>query len=210
MEDDQYEVLSQYAKFLAFSARYVQEKYAAKVLNNGFSTQTTPDALSLFNTAHVLKGGGTAKNRPSTDADLSFASLTQAMTDVQTETKLESGQLAMPITDWNLIVPPALEMLAERIVNSTGLPGVADNDLNPLKKRRTITIIVNPHLSDTDAWFLAAAQKSLHGLMCIDRVGITMATPMQDAKTGNRIYKVRFRQAWDAWLWQNLYGTAGI
>jgi hypothetical protein len=209
LEDDQFDVLSKYATWLAFSARVVQEKYAARPFNNGFGTQTTPDGVSLFNTAHVLKGGGTAKNRPSTDADLSFASLQQAMIDVQTETKLESGQLVAPVTSWILYVPPALEMLADRIVNTTALPGSADNDVNPIKRRRNIEIVVNPYLSDADAWFLVAAAKSQHGLVCIDRLPITQAPPMQDSRTGNRIYKIRFRQAWDAFLWQNVYGTSG-
>jgi hypothetical protein len=210
LEDDQYDVLTKYATWLAYSARVVQEKYAVVPFNSGFAAFTTPDALSLFNTAHVLKGGGTAKNRPSTDADLSYASLTQSMVDLQTETKLESGQLVAPVKDWILYVPPALEMLAHRLVMSSGLPGSADNDVNPVKARRNLKIVVNPYLSDSDAWFLVSANKAQHGLVCVDRLPITQAPPMQDARTGNRIYKLRFRQAWDAYLWQNVYGTAGI
>jgi hypothetical protein len=209
LEDDQYDVLQRQAAWLAFSSRVVQEKYAARPFNNGFTTQTTPDGVSLFNTAHVLAGGGTARNRPATDADLSYDSLAQAMGDVQTDTRLESGQLVAPVTSWILYVPPQLEMLAERIVNSTQLPGGADNDLNPIKKRRNIRIVVNPYLTDPDAWFLIAASKDTTGLICVDRLGITAAPAMQDPRTGNRIYKVRFRQAWDAFLWQNTYGTAG-
>ena len=84
-----------------------------------------------------------------------------------------------------------------------------DNDRNSIKARRNIKIVVNPHLTDNDAWFLLASNKALHGLINIDRLGITMAPAMQDAKTGNRIYKVRFRQAWDAYMWQNTFGTPG-
>ena len=135
--------------------------------------------------------------------------LAQAMADVQTETKLESGQIVAPINDWILLVPPAQEMLADRIVNSTGLPGSADNDRNAIKARRNIRIVVNPHLTDSDAWFLLASNKALHGLVNIDRLGITMAPAMQDPRTGNRIYKVRFRQAWDVYMWQNLLGFQG-
>ena len=131
------------------------------------------------------------------------------MGDVMTETKLESGQIAAPILDWILLVPPQLEMLADRLINSTGLPGSNDNDRNSIKARRNIRIVVNPHLTDPDAWFLIAANKGLTGLINIDRLGITMAPAMQDARTGNRIYKVRFRQAWDAYMWQNVFGTPG-
>jgi hypothetical protein len=111
--------------------------------------------------------------------------------------------------NWILYVPPQLEMLADRLLNSTLLPGSVDNDVNPIKRRRNIRILTNPYLTDQDAWFLVADAKETHGLVCVDRVGITAAPAMQDARTGNRIYKVRFRQAWDAFLWQNIYGTAG-
>src|SRR5574342_72878 len=71
LEDAVENVLNRAGEWLAFSARYVEEGRAANPFNNGFSTETTPDGVSLFNTAHVLKSGGTAKNRPSTVADLS-------------------------------------------------------------------------------------------------------------------------------------------
>src|SRR5581483_1024135 len=86
-EDDQYGELKKYSKYLALSARTVQRTYAARVFNNGFSAQTTADAVALFSTSHTLKRGGTAKNRPSSDADLSIDSLMQAFIDLNTDAK---------------------------------------------------------------------------------------------------------------------------
>lgn len=209
-EDDEYDMLVRSSEMLAFSARYVQEKRAADVFfNNAFSAETTPDGVSLFNTAHVLKAGGTARNMLATDADLSIDSLSDAMRDMQTETKLESGQLVAPITSFKLVVPPALEMDAERIVNSTGMPGTALNDLNPIKKRRSIEIVVNPHITDTDSWYLVASNKKMHGLTSYVRVPIKMAPRAIDPFTGNAIVKLRFRQSWGAWLWQGTFGSQG-
>ena len=209
-EDDEYDMLIRSAEMLAYSARYVQEKRAADVFfNNGFSSELTPDGVSVYNTAHVLKGGGTARNMLATDADLSIDSLQDAMRDMQTETKLESGQLVSPITSFNLVVPPASEMLAERLISSTGQPGTAENDINALKKRRSINIIVNPHISDTDAWFLVAASKRSHGLTSYIRMPIK-ADPMRvDPYTENQLFKIRFRQSWGVWLWQGVFGSAG-
>lgn len=209
-EDDEYDMLVRSSEMLAFSARYVQEKRAADTFfNNAFGAETTPDGVALFSASHVLKGGGTARNMLSTDADLSIDSLSDAMRDMQTETKLESGQLVAPITSFKLVVPPALEMDAERIINSTGLPGTALNDLNPIKKRRTIEIVVNPHISDTDSWFLVAANKKMHGLTSYVRVPVKMAPRAVDPFTGNMIVKLRFRQSWGAWLWQGTFGSQG-
>jgi hypothetical protein len=188
----------------------VEEKRAAAIFNNGFTTETTPDGLPLFDAAHVLKSGATARNELATAADLSATSLTQALVDLQNQTKLESGQLAAPITDLILYVPPDLEFMADRILESAGLPGVADNDRNPIKSRRSWKLIVNPYLTDTDAWFILAANKKLHGITSYTRIPITQVPPMTDAKTGNRIYKVRFRRSWGAWQWQNCFGSPGV
>ena len=209
LEDDAENLLTRSGEWLAFSARYVEEGRAANPLSNGFTTETTPDGVALFSTAHVLKGGGTAKNRPTTDADLSAQSLAQAMIDVQTDQKDEAGHLAAPITSWTLVVPPALEFLADRLINSTGLPGSSDNDRNPIKSRRTWEIVVNPRLTDNDAWFLLAGNKSQHGLTFYRRVPITLEPSTTDARTGNRIFKVRHRFSVGAWTWVGTYGSAG-
>lgn len=209
LEDDPENILNRAGEWLAFSARYVEEGRAANPFNNGFGSETTPDGLSLFNTAHVLKGGGTAKNRPSTDADLSATSLTQALIDLQTDQKDEAGHLSAPITDWILYIPPALEFLADRLLNSVGLPMSGDNDRNPIKARRTWSIIVNPRLTDTDAWFLVAGAKSNHALTFYRRLPITMEPMAIDARTGNRIFKCRHRFSVGAWTWVGTYGTQG-
>ena len=208
-EDDRFGVLKRNAKWLAYSARYVEEKRAANPFNNGFSTETSADGVAWFSASHVLGNGDGMRNILNPGQDLSWNSLTQAMIDAQTETKSDGGRLVTPITSWDLIVPPALEFTAARIINSTLLPGVADNDANVLKQRRTFNIIVNPHLTDPDAWFLLAADKSRHGLHSYTRVPITMVKPMDDARTGNTIYKVRFRRSWFVRDPQNAFGSAG-
>jgi hypothetical protein len=208
-EDDVEGILDGAGRWLAFSARYVEEGRAANVLNNGFTSETTPDGVSLFNTAHLLKGGGTARNRPSTDADLSATSLTNALVDIQNEWKDEAGHLAAPVTDLQLIVPPALEFLADRLLNSTGLPGSADNDRNPIKSRRSWSLIVNPRLTDQDAWFIVAADKGSHGLNFYRRVPISTVPLAIDPRTDNRILKIRHRFSVGAWSWVGAYGSAG-
>lgn len=208
-EDDQESQLVQGAKWLAFSARVVQEKRAARPFNNGFNTEQTPDGVSFFNTAHVLKGGGTRRNRLSTDADLSVNSLTDALTDMQTETRDEADHLAAPVDGLTLLVPPSLEFLASKILESQGEQGTADNDLNTLRTRRRWRLIVNPYLTDTDAWFVGATDKGRHSLCSYVRVPIRAMPVESDARTGNLIIKTRFRQSWGAWAWQNWFGTAG-
>lgn len=208
-EDDLENVLSQRSKFLTFSMNQVAEKQGAAVFMNGFSTQTTADGVALYSTAHTLKRGGTAKNTASSAADLSVTSLAQAFIDLDTDTKLESGQLVAPATGFYLVVAPANRFNALRIVNSVKDPESANNAVNPLSDL-DITVVVNPfHTADTDAWFLVPKDKDANGLLYLERKAIYQPAPMTDPRTGNRLYKLRARMCWDSVDWRNNYGNPG-
>ena len=209
LEDDRYDVLSDHAKWFMFSARVVQEKRAAIPFNNGFTSELSPDGVSVFNSAHLLKTGGTARNVLFTAADLSWTSLQQALVDWQRETKFEAGQFMMPVEDLILLVPPELEFTAAKIVNSTLQPGIADNDLNTIKTLRNISVVKNVYLTDTDAWFLLSSSKTAHGFCSYTRVPMSMEPAMTDPRTRNRLYPIRWRQSWGVKWWQNSFGTAG-
>jgi hypothetical protein len=208
LEDDQYDQLAQNARWFMFASRVVEEKRAAILYNNGFTTEQSPDGVSIFNSAHVLKGGGTARNVPAANADLSATSLEQALIDVQTQTKVEAGQLVAPATSLLLHVPPALEFQAHRLINSQLRPGVADNDVNALKERKW-SVVVNPYLTDDDAWFLQDANKKNIGLRSYTRVGLSMEPAMTDPRTRNRMYPVRWRRSFGCAFWQGVYASQG-
>ena len=209
LEDDRYDQLAKYAMWLVFSAEYVMGKRAANVLNNGFTTETTADGVSLFNTAHTLAGGGTFGNARSANAALSWDALRDGIITLDTDTKHDSGQLSANVEDLILLVPPQLEMLADRVVNSTGLPGTDANDRNAIKHRRNISIKVNKLLTSSTAWFLFASNKSMHGLRSYERRPLDQEEPMTDARTKNRLYTISFRSSWYALFPQNSFGSAG-
>ena len=208
LEDDQYDQLSQHAMWFMFSARYTVEQRAALLYNNGFTSELSPDGVSIYNSAHVLKGGGTARNVPSVASDLSATSLEQALIDLSTETKVEAGQLVAPPSSLTLVVAPANEFNAARIINSNLRPGTADNDTNALKERKW-KIVVNEFLTDPDAWFVQDSNKKNLGLVSYKRVGITMEPAMTDPRTRNRMYPVRWRRSFGCDYWQGTYGAAG-
>ena len=207
-EDDPENILARCGEWLSFSARYVQEGRAANVINNGHTTETTPDGGALFS-SHTIKSGGTARNVLSASADLSATSLMQALADMQTQTKDEAGHLAAPIDGLILLIPPDLEFLADRLLNSALLPQSADNDRNPIKARRTWDIVVNPRLTDTDQWTIIASNKGSHGLTFYQRVPITVEPMVVDPRTGNKIFKCRHRFSVGAWCWQGTFGSPG-
>lgn len=208
LEDDELDQLTKAAQMLMFAARYTQETYAAKVLNLGFTTETAPDNVVLFSTAHLLGSGGTAANTPAAAADLSHKALQDAIIDQSKNLKMNSGQLVNSPDAWNIVVPPDLEFTAHEIVNSTLKSDTTDNATNALKRRRW-NIVVWPQLTDSDTWFLVAANKKLHNLTTIPRVPIQPKPRENDPRTGNRLYKIRFRQVWGNWGWRNVYGIQG-
>lgn len=207
-DDDRYDVLADYAKWLMFSARVTEETRAALPFNNGFTSEQSPDGVSVFNATHQLKGGGTARNQLSTAAALSWTSVQTALTDWQRETKFEAGQFMLPADNLILAVPPELEFTAHRIIASTLRPGTADNDVNAIKDLRDITVVKNVYLTSTSAWFLLAKNKT-HGFTSYTRVPISMDQMMRDPRTRNRLYPVYFRRSWGVKWWQNAFGTAG-
>ena len=192
MEDNLYDSLSaRYTKSLARAMAYTKQVKAAAILNNGFNTSFTyGDGQSLFSTAHPLISGGTNSNRPTTGADLNETSLEAAVIQIALWTD-ERG-LLIAAKPRKLIVPPQLQFVATRLLETSLRVGTTDNDINALKNNGSIPegYTVNNFLTDTNAWFLKTDVPN--GLKHFVRV--PLATSMDaDFDTGNNRFKARER-----------------
>jgi hypothetical protein len=192
MEDNLYDSLSaRYTKALARGMAYTKQVKAAATLNNGFSAAVVyGDGQSLFSTAHPLVSGGTNSNRPATAADLNETSLEAAVIQIAGWTD-ERG-LLIAAKPRKLIVPPALQFVATRLLETSLRVGTTDNDINALKNNGSIPegYTINHFLTDTNAWFLTTDVPN--GLKHFVRV--PLATSMDtDFDTGNNRYKARER-----------------
>jgi hypothetical protein len=156
-EDEQYGVMNDLAGGLGRSARITAELYGHDVLNNGFSAAkyVGRDGLALFSTAHPLRGtGGTYGNTPTVAIDISEAGIEAAiatfdnMVDDRGITSEKSARI--------VLVTPGDRMLAKRLLNSAGMPGTNNNDINPLADEG-LSLMVSNWLTDPDAWFLLPA-----------------------------------------------------
>lgn len=210
-EDDEFDELKKKSKYLIFSARRTDDKAAAAVLGNGFTSQKTIDAVALFSTAHVLKRGGTAKNRPSSDMDLDYTALAQAFTDLGTDSKLESGALVQPPMSYKLVVPQALEFQAHETIATMGKPDTAENNVNAVKARRKIELVVWPDLDaiDADAWYLIPQDDDSNGLVHCERIPMRLKPIVEDTKTGNQLIRMRYRRVFESVFWQFAYASTG-
>ena len=195
VEDNLYDSLGKrYVKALAKSMAHTKEVKGADVLNNAFSSSFTGgDGVSLINTSHPLAGGGTAANRATTMADLNETSLEDALIDISTFT--DDRGLTISVQATKLVVPPQLTFVADRILNSPGRSGTADNDINAIRNTGVLPggYTVNHYLSDPDAFFLlTTVTESGEGLKGFQRTA--METSMEpDFTTGNIRYKARER-----------------
>ena len=210
IEDNLYDSLSaRYTKALARSMAYTKQVKAAAVLNNGFTNSSQyygGDGVPLFSASHPLVSGGTNSNIPTTAADLNETSLEAAVIQISLWTD-ERG-LLIASKPKKLVVPPSLQFVATRLLETELRVGTADNDINALKNNGSVSggYTINHYLTDTNAWFLCTDVPN--GMKHFIRT--PLANSMDgDFDTGNVRYKSRERYSFG---WSDplgMFGSAG-
>jgi len=208
IEDNLYDSLSgRYTKALARSMAYTKQVKAAAVLNNGFTSgYNGGDGTTLFSATHNLVSGGSNSNIPSTPADLNETSLEAAVIQIAAWTD-ERG-LLIAAKPKKMVVPPALQFVATRLLETELRVGTNDNDINAIKNNGSIPdgYTVNNFLTDPNAWFLTTDVPN--GMKHFERT--PLATSMDgDFDTGNVRYKARERYSFG---WSDplgMWGSAG-
>ena len=208
IEDNLYDSLSaRYTKALARAMAYTKQVKAAAILNNAFDPAVTyGDGVELCSTAHPLVSGGTNSNEPATGADLNETSLEAAVIQIAAWTDERGLLIASRPT--KLVVPPDLQFVATRLLETELRVNTADNDINALRSMGSIPegYTVNHYLTDTNAWFLMTDIPN--GLKHFVR------TPMQtsmdaDFDTGNSRYKARERYSFGVSDPLAIFGSPG-
>jgi hypothetical protein len=209
VEDNLYDSLSaRYTKGLARAMAYTKQVKAASVLNNGFSAgqYAGGDGVALFANNHPLVNGGTNSNIPTTPADLNETSLEAAVIQIAAWTD-ERG-LLIAARPRKLIVPPSLQFVATRLLETSLRVGTNDNDINALKNNGSIPegYTINHFLTDNNAWFLTTDVPN--GMKHFVRM--PLANSMDgDFDTGNVRYKARERYSFGFSDPLGMYGSIG-
>ena len=208
IEDNLYDRLaSRYTKALARSMAQTKQVKSVNPLNNGMpgGTFNSGDGVTLFNTAHPTIAG-TVSNTLATAADLNETSLEQALIDIAAMTD-ERG-LKIAAKSVKMIVPPANQFTAERLMKSQGRVGTADNDINAVKSLGMVSqgYRVNNFLTDTDSWYITTDVPN--GMKHFNRAPLT--TKMEgDFDTGNVRYKARERYVFGVSDPRGIFGVEG-
>ena len=205
IEDNLYDSLSaRYTKALARAMAYTKQVKAANVLNNGWTAgYVGGDNTTLFSTSHPLVSGGTNSNTPSTQADLNETSLENAVIQIAGWTD-ERG-LLIAAKPKKLIVPPALQFVATRLLETELRTATNNNDINAIKNNGSIPdgYTVNHFLTDTNGWFLTTDVPN--GLKHFVRTPLSNSMD-GDFDTGNVRYKARERYSFG---WSDPLGIFG-
>jgi len=208
IEDNLYGSLSaRYTKALARAMAYTKQVKGATILNNAFAAGTTyGDGQVLCSTAHPLVSGGTNSNRPTIGTDLNETSLEAAIIQIAGWTDERGLLIASQPT--KLVIPPALQFIATRLLETELRVATADNDINAIKSNSAIPggYTVNHYLTDANAWFLMTDVPN--GLKHFVRT--PMATSMDaDFDTGNSRYKARERYSFGVSDPLGIFGSPG-
>ncbi len=207
MEDNLYDTLSaRYTKALARSMAYTKQVKAANVLNNAFSGTVGGDGVVLCSASHPLINGGVNSNIPTVASDLNETALENAVIQIAAWTD-EQG-LLIAAKPKKLVIPPALQFVATRILETSLRVGTTDNDINALKNNGAIPegYTINHFLTDTNAWFLTTDVPN--GLKHFIRV--PLATAFEgDFDSGNTRFKARERYSFGYSDPLGIYGSAG-
>ena len=208
IEDNLYDRLaSRYTKALARSMANTKQVKAAATLNNAFdSTFAGGDGKELCATDHPLVNNGSLRNEPSTDADLNETSLENALIDIAAF--VDERGLKVSVRGQKLIIPPNLQFVADRLLESTLRPSSADNDVNAIRNMGILPqgYVVNHYLTDTDAFFIKT--DAPRGFVHFERM--PMSTKMEgDFDTGNVRFKARERYSYGYSDPRCVYGSKG-
>lgn len=172
----------------------------ADFLLNGFSgtsytdifgyvqSNVAPDGVVFFSASHSNNlNANVFSNRITDTAGTTNPELSRdaiVKTRANAKRHKDPNEVTRPTNLNKLIVPAALEDLAERTVYSSGVQGTPNVDLNPLKSKVS-NIVVWPRLdvssqgTDTDAYWFLASEKTMRSLKSPFAQRVLMAAPEQ-------------------------------
>ena len=192
--------MSDMTKELGRSARETVETLVHDAYNG--TSKTAGDGNAIFFDTHTKLGGGTWSNLLTPAADLSVSSLRQAVQNFETTTDDRSKQQV--VKPKILLVAPANEWTARELLNSAYDPESANNAVNPLMSRN-LQLVVDPYLTDTDAWFLLADKNPITTFM---RRKVKFAKD-GDFETGDAKFKTSLRISTECNYPLGVYKSAG-
>lgn len=202
-KDDLHGHLRSMPRKLAKSARYTTEVQAARIFNNGFTTETANDGLSVFNDSHtLLYASGTTYDNDGDATSLSETSLDAAIQYF--EDLVDEQGFPIQMDARLLMVPSALRGTAKVLLGTPKIVNSANNDISKVYDEG-LGWMVNHYFTSTTAWFVMGVNAD-NRLYWKDRFRFLTA---EDPPTGNALFMTKGRFVPKVFDPRGMYGASG-
>jgi len=199
------DVSKKLAMWVGRSMAATKQQKAANVFNNGFnSSYAGGDGQPLFSASHPTIGDGNQSNTYAVDmSETALESMITAVGLMKDDRGILIGANAK-----SLHIPPQLEWIAYRILNSDGRTASADNDPNAIREKGMFSggVHMNHRFTDPDAFFIKTDIPECTKYFV--RKGLQTKTD-GDFDTGNMKYKARERYSFGWSDWRGYLGSQG-
>ena len=164
--NDLYSVINRRPQALGLAAFRRREADGASVFNNAFNAAVTQmDSLSLCNSAHTSKVGGSTQSNTGTDGFSPTAVETARQAMIGFKSNRDNIITVKPDL---LIVSQQLEEKAWEVINSKGKVDTAQNNAN-FHQGRYKLVVWNNYLTSAKNWFFVDSELMKMFLMWFDR-----------------------------------------
>jgi len=188
------------------SFNQTKEIYGSSVFNLGFVYQSAVggDQVALFSTSHPVDGG-VYSNSFATPSDLSETTLLSAMIQIRRQF-VDQAALKFYARAKMLLIPPELEPVAIRLLETPLRPGTGDNDVNAIRSTTgglKEGYFVNDFLTSQFSWFLLT---NVPGLAYMERIPFEMSMEVEFT-TDNLLVKAYERYSFSYYNPRSSFGT---
>jgi hypothetical protein len=208
IDDNQYAELGTLrAMAIGKSMRQTKENVGADIFNRAFNASYPGgDGRSLVNESHPTEGG-TQSNTLETAADLSEASLEQALIDIKQFRDERNNHIE--VRALKVAIPSDLEWELIRILKNPQRPDTANRDINAMYQRGVFPqgYTCNIYFTDSDAWFILTDADA--GLKHFQRVAPVFEND-NDFDTKNALFSGYERYSFGWTNWRAVYGSPGV
>lgn len=206
-EDGLYPVVSRRrVTALAFSMETTRQIICANIFNNGFNAAFPGgDGIEFFATNHPTVNG-TQSNELAIAADFSEAALEDLL--IQISDADNSRGLPIALRSVDIMGPNNLMFEMTRVLKSEQQSGTPNNDVNAIRTMGLLgkKPIINPYLTDPDAWFVRTNAPNGSKYYNREEVGFDQDNDF-DTKNLKAAAYMRFVAGWTDW--RGWYASAG-
>lgn len=208
IEDEMYGVMKKAMRDLGKTAAATKAVLRSRLLMTGETPafHTAGDGLPIFSANHVRLGGGTWSNLHPVAADPTEATLTAAIHNFEQITDHRGKRYQNRAV--GIMCGPKWEFRFEKLLGSRQEPDTANNAINAVRSRRSLTLHIDPEITD-GRWFILGEKDPDIGIIGFDRVR-PQTNRHGDFDTGDSMFSIRMRLSQEANDPRQIYMVEGL